>query len=77
MKTTILFFGQIAEITGSTDLLLENLADTNHAIASLQEKFPALKNSKYIIAVDKKIINKNTLLTNNNTIALMPAFSGG
>jgi molybdopterin synthase sulfur carrier subunit len=38
---------------------------------------PALAGMKYIIAVDKQVIIKNTILNNNSVVALLPPFSGG
>jgi sulfur-carrier protein len=77
MKINLLLFGQLTEITGNTNLQLEDVVDTNHLLNLMHEKFPALKNTKFAIAVDQLIISENTLLTNNSTIALLPAFSGG
>jgi molybdopterin converting factor small subunit len=33
--------------------------------------------AKYVIAVDKKVANENTTLTENSIVALLPPFSGG
>jgi sulfur-carrier protein len=77
MKVNILIFGQLTDITGKETLLLDDITDTNNLIAAMNEKYPALKQSKYIIAVDKLVISGNTKLNNNSTVALMPAFSGG
>ena len=72
-----MIFGQIADITGTNNLTLENIADTNSLITKLKTDYPALAAAKYAIAVDKKIIKENTTLKNGNTIALLPPFSGG
>ncbi|MDB5250355.1 MAG: thiamine protein [Segetibacter sp.] len=73
----IIVFGQIADITGTNSLTLENIGDTNQLVEQLTSAYPALSTAKYAIAVDKKIIKENTALNNNNTIALLPPFSGG
>lgn len=77
MLLNIIIFGQIADITGTTNIALENVADTNQLIERLNSSYPSLRSAKYAIAVDKKIIKENTALNNNNTIALLPPFSGG
>jgi molybdopterin synthase sulfur carrier subunit len=46
-------------------------------IQQLNQRYPALVNAPYIIAVDKKIVDGNTLLTGNNLVALLPPFAGG
>ncbi len=77
MRVNIIIFGQLADITGTDNLSLENVKDTAGLIDRLQTDFPALGASKFAIAVDKKIVKENTALDNNNTVALLPPFSGG
>ena len=77
MQITILFFGQLTDITGQASILLEDIADTDALTTRLHQQFPALANAKYAIAINKKLINSNTLLTNNCSVALLPPFSGG
>jgi sulfur-carrier protein len=77
MKVNILLFGQLTDITGADTITLEDVADTDNLVLTLHKSYPALINSKYAIAVEKKIITENTLLTNNCTVALLPPFSGG
>ncbi len=77
MKTKILFFGQLVDVVGAKELLLEEVHDTNTLIAVLTQKFPPLTQSKYRIAVDQEMISTNTVLRDNSTIALLPPFSGG
>ena len=56
---------------------MEDISDTNSLIAAMNSKFPVLNNTKYIVAVDMQVISENTKLNNNNTVAFLPAFSGG
>jgi molybdopterin converting factor small subunit len=77
MQINILLFGQLTDITGTSSMVLDNLPDTDAVTMKLHKKFPALANSKYVIAVDKKIISANTQLTDSSTVALLPPFSGG
>ncbi|MBI1783423.1 MAG: MoaD/ThiS family protein [Sphingobacteriales bacterium] len=76
MAINIVIFGSLTDITGST-LQLENIADTNALVSELNNRYPVLVNSKFMIAVNKKMIDTNTPLNNNDTIALLPPFSGG
>lgn len=77
MQINILFFGQLTDITGRSELMVENVHDTNSLKILLHQQFPRLAESKYIIAVDKIIISENTLLSNLCTVAFLPPFSGG
>jgi sulfur-carrier protein len=76
MPINIIIFGQLTDIAGSS-LALENIADTNNLVKELHILYPALVNAKYAIAVDKKVVNENTTLTENSIVALLPPFSGG
>lgn len=76
MPINIIIFGKLTDITGSS-LPLENIADTNSLVKELHMLYPALADAKYVIAVDKKVVNENTTLTENSIVALLPPFSGG
>lgn len=76
MPINIIVFGQLCEILGD-NLVLHDIGDTDRLATVLNEKYPGLTGMKYMMAVDKKLVTEKTLLANNNTVALMPAFSGG
>ena len=77
MSIKVILFGQIAEITDSHSLELEGITDTDELKQHLQAQYPALANTKYVVAVDKKMITENTSLSSHHTVALLPPFSGG
>ena len=77
MDIKITLFGQLCDLAGSESLMLENVADTDGLMQQLKIQFPALAASKFIIAVDKKQVQGNTVLLENSSIALLPPFSGG
>lgn len=76
MALSILAFGQIAEITGST-FSFDHVADTNALKFALTKTFPALQHVRYTIAVDRNTITTNMPLAENAVVALLPPFSGG
>jgi molybdopterin synthase sulfur carrier subunit len=76
MPVQVVVFGQLTDIMGS-GVTVEDVTDTSELIHRLNERYPALANAPYIIAVDKQIVNGNTVLTGNNTVALLPPFAGG
>jgi molybdopterin converting factor small subunit len=76
MPVNIIVFGQLADITGSS-LSLDNVADTDSLMQELNKLYPALAEKKYAVAVDKQVVNKNISLTSDNTVAILPPFSGG
>jgi molybdopterin converting factor small subunit len=77
MKLKVILFGQLSEITGTSNLLLESITDIKGLLEALHKQYPPLATMKYIIAVDKKVIDGNMLLDEKNTVALLPPFSGG
>lgn len=77
MQVHVLIFGQLTDITGRSGMVLDDIPDTDTLISTLQARYPALADSKYAIALDKKVINENTVLSDNLTVALLPPFSGG
>ena len=76
MSIKVILFGKLSEIAGSS-VSVNDVADTDGLINALHKNYPALANTKYVIAVDKQVIKQNTSLNNNSTVALLPPFSGG
>ncbi len=77
MHINILFFGELAEITAQSKTVLNDIENTEKLTHLLEDMYPALKHTKYMLVLDKQTIIENTMLTNNCTVALLPAFSGG
>jgi molybdopterin synthase sulfur carrier subunit len=76
MNLTIKTFGQLAEITGTTELHMEAVDLVSLRVA-LMSKFPALKDRKFAVAVNKQLITENRNFKENDVVALLPPFSGG
>ena len=77
MQINLIIFGRLTDITGKNAMTLSDIPDTNTLVKQMHALHPALALNKYVIAVDRKIISGNTILNDNNTVALMPPFSGG
>ena len=76
MSVKIILFGKLADIAGDA-VTVDNVADTDGLVNSLNKRYPELATAKYVIAVDKQVIKENTVLNNKSTVALLPPFSGG
>lgn len=76
MQVNVIIFGQLCELLGDS-LTLHNIDDTESLVAELNKKHPSLAEMKYAMAVDKKVVTGNVLLSNGCTVALLPPFSGG
>ncbi|HTB52165.1 MAG TPA: MoaD/ThiS family protein [Ferruginibacter sp.] len=77
MQVNISIFGPLTDIITKDNLVINDINDTNTLTEQLNKTYPALATIKYAIAVNKNIITNNTILNDNDTVALMPPFSGG
>jgi molybdopterin converting factor small subunit len=75
MEIKIIAFGQLAEIMGK-EITLEAI-DITALKQTLNNRFPALSYEKYAMAVNKKLVQGNLELNQNDIVALMPPYAGG
>ncbi|MDD4108194.1 MAG: MoaD/ThiS family protein [Prolixibacteraceae bacterium] len=73
----IKLFGIAVEKIGKRELNFPLVPDTEKLNTSLIEKFPILKEIKFSIAVNRRLVNENSPLTEDSEVALLPPFSGG
>lgn len=76
MSLKIIMFGRLADIAGNS-ISVSEVGDTDSLVTMLHKNFPALAETKYVIAVNKQVIKENTVLNNESIVALLPPFSGG
>ena len=77
MAVNILVFGQITDVIKDTRLIISDVKTTDELRQKLSEQFPGLAVINYVIAINKKTIQGNEALSDNDTVALLPPFSGG
>lgn len=80
MEITLKYFGIIADITQKKEeaLFIEDETNTVKKIQSILEiKYPKILVINYSIAVNKKFLQNDILLKNNDIMALLPPFAGG
>lgn len=77
MNIQIKIFGQLAEIIGSDQLQFQDINDTDLLREKLISGFPKLADYPFVVAVDKKVANKNIKLNSGDVVALLPPFAGG
>lgn len=77
MEINVLLFGKVADIIGKGNLNFSDASDTGEVIFLLKKNYPQLQSLGYSIAVNKKIIQENTQLNDNDNVAILPPFSGG
>lgn len=77
MKINVLLFGSLAEATGKSQIEINNVLDTETLKSKFISEFPKLEKYKFVIAVNKLVVNKNTMFKEGDTVALLPPFAGG
>lgn len=77
MEIEIISFGKIAEFLKNQQLMLNGIEDSEQLKLYLEKLYPDLKGIKYKLAVNKTLIQQNTILKNKDEVAIMPPFSGG
>jgi molybdopterin converting factor small subunit len=74
----IRIFGPLEDITGSPSVALDSVRDTSELREKLLEAYPALRDRKFVIAVNNRIVQQEALdLNDRSEVALLPPFSGG
>lgn len=76
MQIQVVLFGRLADIAGNS-VFVNDVSDTDSLVNWLHTYYPELADTKYVIAVNRQVINQNTGLTADSVVALLPPFSGG
>ncbi len=78
MELNVKFFGELAELTGKSEVLLQ--VDEDTAIHDLEQffnkKYDSWSLQTYLIAVNQDI-TKDIKLSEGDEIAFLPPFAGG
>ena len=82
IRVTVLYFAFIHEITRKKEEIMELSTNTSikELILIILTRYPNIKNIKNIkISVNYRIVNSNSnsILQNNDEVALLPPISGG
>ena len=80
MEITLKYFGIIADITQKKEevVFIEDESNTLKLLQlKLEIKYPKILVVNYSIAINKKFLQNDILLKNNDIIALLPPFAGG
>jgi len=77
MQIELISFGKVSEIIRDQTLEIKGIETTDDLKEHLEKIFPALADVKYKLALNKNLVQQNSAIKNNDSIALMPPFSGG
>jgi molybdopterin synthase sulfur carrier subunit len=70
-------FGMLAEKMGTDSLEVENPGSSEVLRRQLLQQFPALQSLTFRMALDRKLLQTDTDISQGQEIALLPPFSGG
>jgi len=79
MSFQVKYFGMLAEIAGLSDEVWNAAGDltVGQFRAQMLDKYPAMRDKKFKIAVNQKISEDFVLIETPAEIALLPPFAGG
>ncbi|MBX2984762.1 MAG: MoaD/ThiS family protein [Bacteroidia bacterium] len=76
-KIKLLAFGMVAEKINQSKIEIDYIDNSDSLKAWIVTQYPQLKDLKYSIAINHKIVQANTAIPNGAEVALLPPFSGG
>lgn len=76
-KVNVTLFGVLAELAGNSNLIFENVNNTNELKNALTSQFPEFAKYNLLLANNNIFIHQNTPLKNGDSVSVMPPFSGG
>jgi molybdopterin synthase sulfur carrier subunit len=77
MEISVLFFGVLAEVTGTSFKHYRNVKSYGDLRLRVEDDYPEIVHYNYRIAVNNEIVNNDPSLNDGDEIAFMPPFSGG
>jgi molybdopterin synthase sulfur carrier subunit len=77
MEVRVLFFGVLAEVTGTNFKHYREVKTISDLRLRIQDEFPEIVHYNYRISLNNEIINDDPILSDGDEIALMPPFAGG
>ena len=76
-RMQVLFFGALADITGTEILEIEITNDTDKIKETLLLLYPALKKQTFKMALNQSVLTGKQTLKEGDVIALLAPFAGG
>jgi molybdopterin synthase sulfur carrier subunit len=77
MQVKVLFFGILAEVTGTICKQYHEVKSISDLKIRIYDDFPEVVHYNYCISLNHEIINHDSALKNGDELALMPPFAGG
>lgn len=77
MEVKVLFFGVLAEVTGTNCKHYRNIESIGDLRHRIEDDFPEVVHYNFRISLNNEIIDTDLKLKDEDEVALMPPFAGG
>jgi molybdopterin converting factor small subunit len=77
MEVKVLFFGVLAEVTGTNCKHFRDVKSLGDLKLRVEDDFPEVVHYNFRISINNVLIENEQLLNNGDEVALMPPFAGG
>jgi len=77
MTVKVLFFGVLAEVTGTNCKHFNEVKSVNDLKRMIYDEYPEVVHYDFRISVNNELIDDDQVLNNGDELALMPPFAGG
>jgi sulfur-carrier protein len=77
MRVTVLFFGVLAEVTGTALKIYEDVKTLEYLKMRIADDYPETVHYSFRMAVNNEISDEDTSLKDGDEVAFLPPFAGG
>jgi sulfur-carrier protein len=77
MEVKVLFFGVLAEVTGTTFRHYNDVKSIGDLKLRIEDDFPEIVHYNFRISLNSEITDKDAILKPGDILAYMPPFAGG
>lgn len=70
-------FGKLEELMGAKELIWSLPIDVKSLRNELIDMYPSLVEIQFAVSVNNKIVNGDAIIHKDDSVALLPPFSGG
>jgi molybdopterin converting factor small subunit len=77
MEVKVLFFGVLAEVSGTAVKHYPDVRSVSYLKHRIQDDFPEITHYNFRISVNSMITDDDLVLRSGDEIALLPPFAGG
>jgi len=77
MEIKVLFFGVLAEVTGTNCKHYQKVKSIADLRMKIEDEFPEIVHYSFRISLNNELIDKESSLKYGDEVALLPPFAGG